>query len=673
MNLELLISRVEPHQLRQLDVQFSAFLKELDGADENLALAGFLVSYELGKGNVCLDFNKPHELLNKQELEDLLSSIQLNPLVQSISSGQLYSQLQSQSTSQASSNIRETPLILDEGSLYLQRYYEYEQGLSNEIQSRLLESPLEILAFSEPVQSLFPVSPSSAEINWQAAAVCLALKNKFSVISGGPGTGKTTTVIRLLALMIQRYALEYDRAPIIKLAAPTGKAAMRLTESITNAKAQLEVNDDVKQLIPQKAETLHRLLQRNTRGEFKFNEFNPMHLDVLIVDEASMVDLPLMAKLMKAVPEHGQIVLLGDKDQLASVEAGSVLADICDNEVEHGYSPALIKSLQSMIGGDYTNVIEEHGALIRNHICELRKSYRFDENSGIGFLAKAANAGNYTDWNNVVYGRSENPFPDLDIRKLDDSAYATTMDEASNIIVDNLAAIHQQGVSDDAALDIHENYGRFQILCALKDGPLGVKGINEEVEKRLKSKGYLSDVSKWYSGKPIIILENDYGLNLYNGDIGIVLPSRDINGDVRLKACFIAADKKVRWIQPSRLPKHDTVYAMTVHKSQGSEFEHCLFILPNYTVPILTKELIYTGITRAKKRLTLLLDDNTLKTALKKKVQRASGLGRLLWRNSLVDNNTRQSNNNIKLDSESKPNAESSTQVDDGNSQFSLF
>ena len=649
MNLTTILSRLDPRDIRPLDKQFSQFLKTLDSSNQAIEVAGFLVSYELGKGNVCLNLSAKDSLITADEGLALKAQLMNCKLVHVIGSQSADTQLQ------------KCPLVLSGNGLYLQRYYHYEQDLANGIQTRLQTMPWQLEDNKTLIQTLFSINPdkSQQEINWQAVAACISAQSKFSVISGGPGTGKTTTVIRLLALIIQQYQNTYTRNPIIKLAAPTGKAAMRLTQSITDAKAQLDVVDTVKQAIPQKAETLHRLLQRDRQGAFKFNQFNPLHLDVLIVDEASMVDLPLMAKLIQAMPEHGQIILLGDKDQLASVEAGSVLADICDNEKEHGYSLDVVERLGAIIPGNFEGFIEAASdsqvAKISNHICHLRKSYRFNQDSGIGHLAKAANEGDYSLWQKVMQqskqqsnqqspepskehsqahsqgSSQENSYYDVEFYSLDDESYQTFMGAACDEFIGQIKLIDLAGMDDESALALHEEYARFQILCALKEGPLGVSGINEVIEKGLRKAGFITDESQWYSGRPIIVLENDYGLNLYNGDVGILLPHKNEQGDVRLKATFVGVDQKIRWIQPSRLPKHDTVYAMTVHKSQGSEFEHCALVLPNYSVPVLTKELIYTGITRAKKKLTILAHEHVLKASLKKKVKRASGLGQILW------------------------------------------
>jgi exodeoxyribonuclease V alpha subunit len=631
MNLNIIFSRLDQHDIRSLDKQFAKFLKDLEPLNIAIEAAGFLVSYELGRGNVCLNLAAGDSVITVVEGLEIKSQLMNSQLVYVIDEG-LMSKTTDSNPLNASS-LNQCPLVLSGDSLYLQRYYQYEKILTRGIQSRLQTMPWSMEDNKELLQSLFEISNEKKkdvkqDINWQAVAACISAQNKFSVISGGPGTGKTTTVIRLLALIIYQYQKFFQRNPIIKLAAPTGKAAMRLTQSITDAEAKLNVDDVIKNNIPKKAETLHRLLQRDRLGGFKFNHHNRLHLDVLIVDEASMVDLPLLAKLIQAMPDHGQIILLGDKDQLASVEAGSVLADICDNEQEHGYGLDVIAALAVTVPADYEPFIEAQGAPIRNHICHLKKSYRFDENSGIGHLAKAANQGSYSQWQQA----ERHGYKDIDVHSLNDESYIAFIKAACNEFIALIKQVNLKGMDDGSVLALHRQYGAYQILCALKEGPLGVAGINEAIEKGLRQASLLTDESQWYSGRPIIVLENDYNLNLYNGDVGILLPYKNQQGEHSLKATFIGIDQNVRWIQPSRLPKHDTVYAMTVHKSQGSEFEHCALVLPNYSVPVLTKELIYTGITRAKNKLTILADGRVLESSLKRKVKRASGLGGLLWK-----------------------------------------
>jgi len=611
LKLDNLLQRLT---VRPLDRQFGFFIQDLYPENPVLSLAALLTSYELGKGNVCLDFALPHEALSVSELEGIFAGVQ-----------------------QALTDHSNCPLVLDGQRLYLKKYFEYECQLASQLIMRLEVGDRDLTPHQAFIAELFPSiqlnQAGNGEVDWQAVAACVSAKKRFSVISGGPGTGKTTTVIRLLALLVKVYQDAQQRAPIIRLAAPTGKAAMRLTESIIQAKQKLDMEDSILNGIPQGAETLHRLLKPSRNGGFEFNQHNPLHLDVLVVDEASMVDLPMMAKLVSALPQHGQLILLGDKDQLASVEAGSVLADICDNEVSHGFSQNQVDDLERILGIQFApNMIESQGAVMRDALCQLRKSYRFDEKSGIGHLAKAANAGDFTSWKNTLDAQ----LGDIEAMMLSDQAYQSFIGLAAQNYGRYFSLIDEGGMDSEQARHLHGEFARYQVLCALKEGVLGVTGLNQAIEGKIQRNrqvegSTLEERFTWYSGRPVIILENDYGLNLYNGDIGIALPQTNENGKVSLKVTFVGSDGQIRWLQPSRLPKHETVFAMTIHKSQGSEFEHCALVLPDHSAPILSKELIYTGITRAKQRLTLLYQDSVVKHALSQRVQRASGLGFRLW------------------------------------------
>ena len=613
MELEALIERLSEEQilygkksdLRAIDRQFARFIKTLTPNEDAIAIAALLLSVELGKGNVCLDFSS-------DQLMQYLSVADAQALFSDLKESDFISQAHSR----------------DGEKLYLEKYLSYELSLASNIQMRL--SPMPWLQEKNGVQDselltqLFPHSVNKNHVDWQAVAACISSMGYFSVISGGPGTGKTTTVIRLLAMLIDLYSKQFQRQPIIKLAAPTGKAANRLSESITKAKQDLDVSENIKACIPQQALTLHRLLMSSRKA---YSQQNPLHLDVLIIDEASMVDLPMMANVLSALPKHAQIILLGDKDQLASVEAGSVLADICDNEHRHGYSESMVSQLQHLLSCEFdAQEIEPQGSPIRNHICHLRKSYRFDENSGIGALARASNNGDFQQWSQA----KNHGFADLRFLDLTDESYQIFVKQAANEYAQFIKQIDATGMDDESVLAIHNAFSRYQILCALKDGQLGVNGLNEAVEAQLNKNNVIDTSRAWYAGRPIIVAENDYGLNLYNGDVGIVLPKL-VDGKIILKACFIGSDQTVRWLQPSRLPKHQTVYAMTIHKSQGSEFDHVALALPDYHLPILSKELLYTGITRAKSELTLLSKGPVIRTALSQKVKRASGLRERLW------------------------------------------
>ena len=518
------------------------------------------------------------------------------------------------------------------------------------------------------LQILDVLVPLSACLNWQKVAAAVALSRRFTVISGGPGTGKTTTVAKLLSAMVEQSLGEnngeFANLPTIKLVAPTGKAAARLTESIGKAIEQLPISPEVKNNIPTESSTLHRLLGAiPNRAEFRHNRNNPLHLDILVVDEASMVDLSMMYKLVDALPEHARLILLGDKDQLASVEAGAILGDIC-SFTESGYSSpqgALIASLTGFEALNKASNLAKHPS-IADSLCMLQKSYRFDARSGIGQLAKAINMGSSHQVDKVFnagFDDIENHMLSSDsynlmlrtlvteygryLNKIDEplTAIASNLDETKpafdDLVLDGLSEIQREQelrvkAQDKKAKSVLELFSQCRLLCAIREGDFGVSGLNHRIEKALAARRLIqpNNDELWYHGRPVMVTRNDHGLGLYNGDIGIcMLDATDGSREgeaARLKVYFELPDGSVKSILPSRVPEHETAYAMTIHKSQGSEFDLTLMILPPEFSPILTRELIYTGITRAKNRLMMFSDTGVLKRGIKVRTERMSGL-----------------------------------------------
>ncbi len=482
----------------------------------------------------------------------------------------------------------------------------------------------------EQLTVLDQLVPLSHCVNWQKVAAAVALTRNFAVISGGPGTGKTTTVTKLLAALIEQ-SKRGDELPSIKLVAPTGKAAARLTESIGKAVAQLPVSPELKQAIPTDASTIHRLLGAiPNSAEFRHNQHNPLHLDILVVDEASMVDLPMMFKLVDAMPKHARLILLGDKDQLASVEAGAVLGDIC-SFTQFGYSSMQAQLVSQLTGYKTLSHGSTPSTTIADSLCMLQKSYRFDARSGIGQLAKAVNAGS-AQRVDLVWRKE---FGDIEKFPIDSQHYnqliQTLVGEYSHYLarIDQVALNPETGEPESveqrakATLDA---FGKCRLLCAVREGDFGVSGLNTRIEKALAARKKIKDSDEiWYHGRPVMVTRNDHALGLYNGDIGICI-STLVDGESKLKVFFELPDGSVKSVLPSRVPEHETAYAMTIHKSQGSEFEHTLMILPPEFTPILTRELIYTGITRAKSRLSLYADERVVKRGIKIRTERASGL-----------------------------------------------
>ncbi len=446
----------------------------------------------------------------------------------------------------------------------------------------------------------------------------MALLNRLTVISGGPGTGKTTTVTKLLALLVEAAR---PRGPRIVLAAPTGKAAARLSDAIKSARQRLECSDEVREAIAAEASTIHRLLGVIPgRTGFRHDARNPLHLDVLVVDEASMVDVPLMARLLAALPPHARLILLGDKDQLASVEAGSVLGDICNRGEAPGFSPERRGQLEALglplDAGEGNNTLPP----MADSLVVLTRSYRFGAASGIGNLARAVNRGDGAEGQRIC---ADAAYPDatwLEVRATDLAAHIG--ERALEAYTPYLQ------LQDDPAAAL-EAFNRFRLLCALREGPFGVAQVNRAVEQALQQRGHIRPSETFYAGRPIMITRNDHALRLYNGDIGLILPDPESGG--RLRAFFPTSDGSLRRLLLSRLPAHETVYAMTIHKSQGSEFDHCVVILPDTDIPILTRELIYTGITRARERVELWGRADLFAGATRRRIERSSGLREALW------------------------------------------
>ncbi|MCK5728314.1 MAG: exodeoxyribonuclease V subunit alpha [Methylococcales bacterium] len=453
------------------------------------------------------------------------------------------------------------PLVVQSNCLYTHRYWFYEARLAYQIKQRLqLTYAYEHLDAS--LAQYFPFLED--EIDWQRQAAKKALTQAFTLVTGGPGTGKTTTVIKILALLQQLNAQSLS----IALVAPTGKAAMRLQESIGFSKQGLQCSELIKQAIPEEVSTIHRLLGAKPPPSpyFKHHRDNLLPYNVVVVDETSMVDVALMGKLVDALAANTRLILLGDKDQLASVESGSVLADLTTS--------------------------------LKAHSTELLKSHRFG--GEIKALALAINQQQSSKaWQLLETGE------DVCLFKADLITYIADKYKYY------LELIAQQ--ADFKA--IYHAFNDFQVLCANRQGTHGVHDINHSVAKKLNLSG------RWYQGRPVMIMENNPATGLYNGDIGLCL-----NHDHQLMVYFLASDGRVNKILPSRLPKCETVFAMTIHKSQGSEFKEVFVALPEVLNPVLTKELIYTAITRAKKTIKVSANKIVFQAAISRKVQRYGGL-----------------------------------------------
>jgi len=658
--LALLDRWVERGWLRALDRAFVGFLRDRDPHGDSLVLlAAALASHQLGHGHVCLDVHKtlaePDFALSLPPEGDALAGPLLLPsqLLERLTDETWLQRLQA-SVLVADGDAPEQvarPLVLCDGRLYLRRYWTYERQIDSALRQRLSQGEATPVDLRARLDNLFLESAEPGQIDWQKLACALATRSAFSIITGGPGTGKTTTVVRLLALL-QAPAVEAGRPLRIRLAAPTGKAAARLTESIGQQVERLTVSAEVREQIPCDVSTVHRLLgSRPNSRHFRHHAGNPLPLDVLVVDEASMIDLEMMANLLAAMPDNARLILLGDKDQLASVEAGAVLGDLCRDAEEGRYSPQTRAWLEQVSGESLAASGLESGDDERHPLAQqvvmLRRSRRFGEGSGIGQLARLVNRqqareardllvkGGYTDvFAFDVHGEHNRKFDRLVLDGLAQGA------EGPQGYRNYLHAIRQgrpgaDRAQDDPcwsdwALDVLKAFERFQLLCAVRKGPWGVEGLNQRVGRVLTAAGLIEGDQPWYEGRPVLVTRNDYGLNLMNGDIGIALRVPDEHSEsAPLRVAFPRNDGRggVRFVLPSRLSEVETVYAMTVHKSQGSEFAHTALVLPDALNPVLTKELIYTGITRAKDWFSLLEPrKGVLEEAVERRVKRISGL-----------------------------------------------
>ena len=521
------------------------------------------------------------------------------------------------------------PLILDSSHrLYLYRYWQYERRLVDNISGRISQSFSDIPAtdFKCALDRYFPPI-SGKPFDWQKLAVVIALLSHFSIITGGPGTGKTFTIARLLALYCD---LNQSHAPRIHLSAPTGKAAAKLRSSVMAAKSHLDLTDNTHACIPDEVFTLHRLLKSIPGSSvFYYNAENHLPTDLLVIDEASMVDLALMSKVVSALPSGARLILAGDRDQLASVEAGSVFGDMCGVLDKPRYSRRLGPIYHQLTGEQLPSGIadgENRSGPMGDTIALLHHNYRFESSSGLGALSRAVRAGNAEDAIDLLTDAGE---PDLNWVDL----HEHEEDHLYHLLAEALTESLESYLKSNSAMAALAAMQHFQILTALRKGPYGADGINGLVESVLVNRGLIQpDLygGIHYHGRPVMINRNDYDIQLFNGDLGVVWNNEGHSGD-EANVYFTAPDGGLRKIWPHRLPTHETVFAMTVHKSQGSEFDHVMLILPQRDNELLTRELIYTALTRARRQVTVWASRAVLEKALSRRLERRSGLRDALW------------------------------------------
>lgn len=626
-------AKLASRELRPIDVELPNVLARL-APEENalMHLLCVLVSHQYGRGHSCLRLsaichNASEQLGIAAEvslLAEAQATLSIQPWLQPAALAKALANSPWVTPAKAGEQQVSTPLVWADNRLYLARLWVAEQQVAAAIGSRVAHHMEQSLAhLPSLIQQVFAGEQQAQpnQVHWQSVACAMAAQRQFTIITGGPGTGKTTTVVRLLAILLNSASADLR----IRLAAPTGKAAARLTESIAGAINRLP--SGLQSGIPTEVVTLHKLLgARPLRRSFKHSAAQPLDADVVVVDEASMVDLEMMAALMAALPAHAKLILLGDKDQLASVEAGSVLGDLCRNAELGLYQPdslALLQpyapaALQEYAASAYP---DQQPSLYNQATVMLRQSHRFGASSGIGNLARAVNLGDskvlalFQQFNDIHLLEAAEPSVAA-LRQLLVAGYRPFLQLAKQTT--DIAN------RNEWALSVLKQHRAFQLLVALRNGNWGVNGLNEQIAEWLLQDKLISRNKGWYAGRPVLVQRNNYTLGLMNGDIGITLFD-PLSG--KLRVVFEQADGSVKWVLPSRLSEVETVFALTVHKSQGSEFSHTVLALPAEMNPIITRELVYTGITRASEKFTLVTPRQAIFTAaIQQRVIRSSGL-----------------------------------------------
>jgi len=596
--------------LRAVDLALADVLRRRDHADgiepdERVLQAAALASLAIAQGHAAFDPAQPELLLD--DASDLPDA---EAWLQALAASRWVTKPGSDAVADPGA-----PLVLEAGLLYLRRYREYERRLAHGLKRLAAHVPDVIDA--DVIAPLFAILfPQARDGDRQARAAAFALVQRLLLITGGPGTGKTTTIARLLLLLLAQAQHAGNAPPRIALAAPTGRAAERMAQSLRNAATQLRatgIDAALCDALPTAASTLHRLLGTIVdSARFRHDVDHPLPYDVIVVDEASMVDLPLMCKLVEAVPVGARLILLGDRDQLPSVEAGDVLAAIVDAAGDDDALPVeSARVLQPLLGIVPATTGTMRG--LAGHRVQLQRGYRLSDALDLAPLATAMRDGDAARALAVLR---------------DDTLRGVRFHDG---LLDPLAGVTREAllapwraltdVADPAqALSLAN---RMRLLTALREGPQGAHALNARIEEALAG----AQRAPYFHGRLLLITENSYRHGLFNGDIGICL--RDDEGAT---IAWFAGSDGPRAFHPAALPAHTGAFAMTVHKAQGSEFDEVWLQLPRHDARTLSRELLYTAITRARSALHVCASEGVLRAALARHAVRISGLAARLAR-----------------------------------------
>ena len=606
--MSLLRALQQAGALRALDDALARTLRRLDPStpDEVLAAAA-LASLAVANGHAGFDPAAPRQLVDAE-----IAWPDADAWMQALAASRFVA-----TPASSSEEAEAAPLVLEHGLLYLRRYREYERRLA--LQLRRIAARVVPETAIERVAPLFAtLFPAAHEGDHQARAAALALRRALLLVTGGPGTGKTTTIAKLLAVRIAQANASQQPTLRIALAAPTGRAADRMADSLRRAVAQMAAHGIEAawlDALPAQASTLHRLLGTIPDSpRFRHHADHPLPFDIVVVDEASMVDLPLMCKLAEAVADGAQLILLGDADQLPSVEAGDVLAAILHAAgAGDALAPNDARALHALIG-DAPHDAEADG--LHGHRVHLIRGYRQSEALDLAPLAEAVRGGD-----------AEAALALLRNGELSNVHFHEGIDDPLQARPGLLAHWRGLAAADDPALAL-QLANRLRLLTALREGPQGARGLNARIEAALSGRR-IGAPPAWFPGRLLLVVENSYRHGLFNGDVGICLA--DAAGTPL--AWFPGSDG-VRAFHPAALPAHESAFAMTVHKAQGSEFDEVWLQLPRADSRVLSRELVYTGLTRARTVLHVAGSADVIAAALGRHAGRVSGLG---WRLGAAD------------------------------------